>query len=336
MAAPAGRAAGAQGSPHERARMTAGARRPSFLKLSMRIGRGLRLRIVERPGLSLKAGELAELCAELQRVARAVVPDGELEYGVLGGDRERLNNAVVTLVYDTTTQAPIAFNALALMDVSLAGRSIEMLHLGLVMVDPSLRGRGLSELLYGLTCVLLFLRGQCRPIRLSNVTQVPAVFGMVAEIFDQVFPTPTQTADPSFAHRTLARQIMARHRHVFGVGPEAVFDEHRSVILDSYTGGSDDLKKSFADAPKHRKDAYNAMCARELDYGRGDDFLQIGQINMDAAARYLSKIATPQSMPWLAGQLLLFAVQSAVLPILHWFADDQPWGMLRPWRTTRS
>jgi hypothetical protein len=191
-------------------------------------------------------------------------------------------------------------------------------------------------LLYGLTCVLLFLRCQCRPMRLSNVTQVPAVFGMVAETFDQVFPRPGVSVNPSFAHRTLARQILARHRHVFGVGPEAVFDEERSVIQNAYTGGSDDLKKTFEAAPKHRKDDYNAMCAQELDYARGDDFLQIGQINMAAAARYISRIVKPHSAPWLAAQLALIAVQSALLPVIHWFADDQPWGALRPWRNVRS
>jgi hypothetical protein len=302
---------------------------PRYLKLSMSVGRGLRLRIVERPALSLSPPALETLCADLRQVARAVLPGTDLAYGVMGGDRERLENSIITVVYEKSTQAPVAFNALALMDVNLAGRQTQVLHLGLVMVDPALRSRGLSELLYGLTCVLLFLRRQCRPMRLSNVTQVPAVFGMVAETFDQVFPTPERAVDPDFAHRTLARQIMARHRHVFGVGPEAVFDEDRSVILNSYTGGSDGLKKTFAEAPKHRKEAYNAMSARELDYGRGDDFLQIGQINMEAAGRYLSHIAQPHSAPWLAGRLVIFAIHSAILPIIHWFTDNQPWGALR-------
>ena len=310
-------------------------RRQRYLKLTMPVGRGLRLRIVERPRLSLSEEARDALCADLRHVARAVLPDGELHYGVLGGDPERLANSVITVVYDKRTKAPVAFNALALMDVNLAGRPIEMLHLGLVMVDPALRGRGLSELLYGLTCVLLFLRRQCRPIRLSNVTQVPAVFGMVAETFDSVFPTPEHNAGPDFAHRMLARQIMARHRHVFGVGSDAVFDEDHSLILNSYTGGSDDLKKTFDEAPKHRKDTYNAYCRQTLDYVRGDDVLQIGQINMNAAGRYLSRIARPGSAPWLAGSLLLFAVQSAILPIVYWLDDDQPWGRLRPWKTER-
>ena len=295
----------------------------------MGVGGGLRLKIVERPGACLSKRELTDLVADLHAVADTVLPGGELTYGVLGGEPERLERSVVTVVYDRRVGRPVAFNALSILDVTLAGRPVEVLHLGLVMIDPTLRGRGLSDLLYGLTCVLLFLRRQGRALHLSNVTQVPAVFGMVAETFDGVFPTPERRRSPSFAHRILARQIMARHRHVFGVGDDACFDEERSLILNAYTGGSDNLKKTFESAPKHRKDAYNAFCAEALDYGRGDDVLQIGQINMTAALRYLSKVAEPQSAPWLAGRMVIFALQSAVLPAAQWFAADQPWGTLR-------
>ena len=305
---------------------------PRPLSLTMRVGRGLKLRIVERPGLSLPPDAQERLLCDLRRVAASTLGGEALGYGVLSGSPERLANAVVTVVYDTRSGAPVAFNALALMQVELGGQSFEMLHLGLVMVDPAHRNRGLSDLLYGLTCVLLFLRRQCRAMHLSNVTQVPAVFGMVAQTFDQVFPNPEHASDPSFAHRTLARQILARHRHVFGVGRDATFDEERSIIRNAYTGGSDNLKKTFASASKHRKGDYNAMCERELDYRRGDDFLQIGQINMAAAARYVSRIIRPHSAPWLAAQLALMAVQSALLPVIHWFADEQAWGSLRPWR----
>lgn len=296
----------------------------------MGLGPRLRLRIVERPGLSLTADALETLLEDIRSIARTTLPEEELQYGVLGGERERIENVVVTVLYDSATSAPLAFNALAPMDVTLAGRPTEVLHLGLVMVVPEARGRGLTDLLYGLTCFLLFLRQRCRPLRMSNVTQVPAVFGMVSEVFDDVFPAPGRLADPSFTHRTLARQIMARHRHVFGVGDEARFDEARSIILDSYTGGSDSLKKTFASAPKHRRAIYNDICETELDYDRGDDFLQLGQINIRALRHYLSRVATPQTAPWLAGQFALFAVQSALLPALHWFADDRPFGILRP------
>ena len=86
------------------------------------------------------------------------------------------------------------------MDVTLHGRDAEVVHLGLVMVDPSLRSSGLSWVLYGLTCLVLFVRRQLRPLWLSNVTQVPAIVGMVSETFSDVFPAPDPQAHCSFEH----------------------------------------------------------------------------------------------------------------------------------------
>ncbi|HEY8615482.1 hypothetical protein [Phenylobacterium sp.] len=301
-----------------------------MLDVRMAVGRGLATRIVERPGRTLPPAEASALMADLRAVAAATLPAGELDYGVLGGDPARLQDTVVTVVYERRTRRPIAFNVLTLMDAELRGQPLEVLHLGLVMVDPTVRSRGLSATLYGLTCMLLFLERQGRPLWLSSVTQVPAVVGMVAETFSDVFPAGG--ARRSFDHLLLARQIMARHRHVFGVGAEAGFDEQRFVITDAYTGGSDALKKSFEAAPKHRRGQFNDFCARELDYGRGDDVLQIGRIDMQAAARYAARVAPPATGLGLAAMAGLSLVRTAVLPVVHWLADDQPYGILRPWR----
>jgi GNAT superfamily N-acetyltransferase len=310
----------------------------AMLDLTLPAGQGLTLRIIERPDLALGPRALAQVLADLRSVAERVLPRGDLRYGVLSGDREALETTIITLVHEARTGRPVAFNVLVLMDADLAGRAIEILHLGLVMVDPAFRGRGLSERLYGSTCLALFLRRLGRPLRLSSVTQVPAVVGMVAEIFDDVFPTPQWPTDPSFAHRFLARQIMARHRKAFGVGDDAWFDEDRSIIRNAYTGGSDDLKKTFEAAPKHRDRAFNAFCADSLDYGRGDDFLQIGEINARTAGRWLDRITRPASVPWLAGHLALFALRRAVLPPIRWLDEIrhwQHWGALHPWKQVR-
>ena len=111
------------------------------------------------------------------------------------------------------------------MDVELDGEPEQVTHLGLVMVDPDAQGQGLSWVLYGLTTLVLFARDGLRPKWISNVTQVPAVVGMVCETFSDVFPSPHPDARQSFAHLQLARGIMRDHRAVFGVGDEAGFDE---------------------------------------------------------------------------------------------------------------
>jgi hypothetical protein len=267
------------------------------------------------------------LIADLQRIVRAATPAGSLDYGVASGDRARLDDAIVTVVYDRSS-TPIAFNALTLLDCELRGRPIEVLHLGLVMVDPAHRAGGLSGVLYGLTAFLLFARRRLRPLWVSNVTQVPAVFGMVSESFDNVFPTAAG-ARQSYDHLHLARQIMERHRRVFGVGADAEHDETRGIIRNAYTGGSDNLKKPFDVATKHRSDVHNEACRIALDYDRGDDFLQLGQVTLGAARRFFTRSSPNVSPVAFALTFTLLALESLVAPVIQWFAADTPMGDLR-------
>jgi GNAT superfamily N-acetyltransferase len=307
-----------------------GALSQSTIDLTLRTHPGLTTRIVESPGLSLSQAELDELVAQLRAVAGRTLPNDSLRYGVFSGERDPMARAIVTLICEETTGRPIAFNALSVIDVELDGEPTRVTHLGLVMVDPDAQGQGLSWVLYGLTALVLFARDGLRPKWISSVTQVPAVVGMVSETFSDVFPSPNGATRQSFAHLQLARGIMQRHRAAFGVGPEAGFDEARFVISDAYTGGSDALKKSFAAASKHRDEATNAFCERELDYSRGDDVLQIGRIDLAGARRYLLREVPHGSLPALLVAAAVLALQRLVLPVVYWLDDTRPFGILQP------
>jgi hypothetical protein len=300
------------------------------IDLTLRTGARQLTRIIESPGLSLPRDELDRLVAQLRVVASRTLPAESLTYGVFSGEPERLKRAIITLICDEETGQPIAFNALSAMDVALDGEPVVVTHLGLVMVDPDVRGQGLSWVLYGLTALVLFARDGLRPKWISNVTQVPAVVGMVSDTFSDVYPSPLPGSRQSFAHLQLARGTMARHRTVFGVGDEAGFDETRFVITDAYTGGSDALKKTFEVAPKHRNAIYNEFCARELDYARGDDVLQIGRIDLAGARRYLLREVPSGSLPALLATSAVLALQRLVLPLIHWLDDSRAFGTLRP------
>jgi hypothetical protein len=304
--------------------------RQPTIDLTIRTHAGLITRIVEAPGVTLSESELDELLSQLRVVAARTLPEESLTYGIFSGDRERLSRVVVTLIAEEATERPIAFNALSMMDVELDGEPVEVTHLGLVMVDPDERGQGLSWVLYGLTALVLFVRDGLRLKWISNVTQVPSVVGMVSQTFSDVFPSPHPDSRQSFAHLQLARGIMSRHRAVFGVGEEAGFDEARFVITNAYTGGSDALKKTFEAAPKHRDEQYNAFCERELDYARGDDFLQLGRIDLAGARRYLLSEVPPGSLPALLATGAALTLQRLVLPAVHWMDDTRPFGILRP------
>lgn len=298
--------------------------------VSMHTGSGFHTRIVERPGLWMSETELGQLSADMRQVASRTLSAGSLTYGVFSGERSRLENSIITIVYQRPDRKPVAFNALALMDLSLASKPHEVMHLGLVMVDPEVRSRGLSWILYGLTCFLMFLRNQLRPLWVSNVTQVPAIVGMVSESFSGVFPSPQEGARRSLAQLILARQIMSNHRHVFGVGADAQFDEDRFVITNAYTGGSDALKKSFDVAAKHRDESYNEFCRNQLDYERGDDVIQLGQMNMKAAHAYLTGAVPRGSLAALSLAGVIVVLQRLILPVVHWSDSTRQWNLLRP------
>jgi hypothetical protein len=301
------------------------------LDLNFRTGEGFRARIVERPAEWMEPEAVDRLLGDMQIVAARILPSGSLDYGVFKADRQQLRRAILTIVYSEESGQPIAFNALTIMDVAMHGRPAAVTHLGLVMVDPAIRGQGLSWILYGLTCLILFVRNQFRPIWLSNVTQVPAVVGLVSEIFSDVFPTPDANARRSFDHLLVARQIMARHREDFGVGPEAEFDEDSFVIANAYSNGSDALKKTFDSAPKHRDPRFGAFCQSALDYQRGDDLLQIARIDLTASRRYLFDSVPRGSLLRVLGTLCFLVLRRFALPVVYWFSADRAWGLLRPW-----
>ncbi|NML07407.1 hypothetical protein [Sphingomonas sp. G-3-2-10] len=303
-----------------------------FLNLSVRLSSAHEAHLYERPGRWMPATEQAALTAALREVAERSLPGGQLDYGVFLAGSGALDRTVIMLIRERQTGRPVAFNALAVLDVTHRGRAETVTHLGLVLIDPETRGKGFSWALYGMTTLLLFVRNQLRPFWISSVTQVPAVVGLVCEGFSNVFPSPAAGAVRRFDHLALARQIMQRHRAAFGVSDDVRFDETRFVIEDAYRGGSDHLKKRFDAAPKHREAIYNEFCEATLDYDRGDDVLQIGEMNLAAARRYLLQDVPRHSLPAMLGAALFLLVQRAVLPAIYWLSPGRRWGRLRPWR----
>ena len=301
-----------------------------YLDLEFATADDVGVRIVERPGRWMTPADCAAMVDELGSIVRRALGGRDLGYGVFTGQKESLDQTVITLVYDGASGSPVAFNALSLLRVALRGRDVDVIHLGLAMVDPAFRGRGLSTVLYGLTCMLLLFRNQLRPIWMTNVSQVPSVIGLVTETFSNVFPSPDPRQRRSYDHLMIARSIMKHHRKVFGVSEEAAFDEQRFVVTNAYTGGSDHLKKSFAEAPQHRIGAYNQMCRQALDYDVGDDFLQVGQIDLPAARNFLLGHMPRAWLQSLVLPLAFLLASASLLPVLHWLSPRQPMGDVRP------
>jgi hypothetical protein len=183
------------------------------------------------------------------------------------------------------------------------------------MVDPAFQAQGHTWVVVGLPCLLVFLRSGMSPVWITSVTQVPASVGKVAEAFADVYPSPSGKLRRSFAHLTIARQVMERHREAFGVGPQAQFDEDNFIIRDAYTSGSEALRKTYEGTTKHRDDVVNEMCRDRLDYLRGDDFLQIGAINFACACDYLLRTVPRDSLPSLLYRVMFVLSEGAAAAV---------------------
>lgn len=299
------------------------------LHIRFRASRDHVVELVERPAAWLAEVEVERLIADCAQVVRACLNGQDLDYGLFGPDRAPWERSIITIVRRADDGRPVAFNAMPLLPVVRGGQRDQLLHLGLVMVDPTERGEGLSWVLYGFTCFALFVRRGLRPLWISSVTQVPAVVGLVAETFADVYPGQDGTVQ-SFAHRHLTHQIMAHERQAFGVGDDAGFDADTQVITDAYTGGSDNLKKTFQLAAKHRDPRYNAYCEAALDYARGDDVLQIGKLDLTTARRYATRMVPRGALPALIVQGLFVALAAVVAPTLQWLDPAKHYGRLRP------
>ena len=274
-------------------------------EVRVRLRADIEATIYDRPGLWMDDARLAHLQDDIQCVARAAVP-GDLRYGVLLRERRPFENRLVVVGRRVDSGEVVGFNALPWLNVKVGGRSVTVMHMGLLIIHPAHQRQGLQGLLYGLGAFNAYHRSKERPLWISNVTEVPAVFGAICDQLREPYPHYARRGPPDPAYRALAAAIVAQHRHEFGVGPEAGFDEERFVITGSYTGGSDALKKVFESAPRHRVEACNEYCRAQLDYGRGDDFLQIARMDATVITNWLTRRIPSQLRPALARQMKLW------------------------------
>ena len=89
--------------------------------------------------------------------------------------------------------------------------------------------------------------------------------------------------------------------------------------------------KDWDTAPKHRDAAYNDFCMQALNYGRGDDVLQLGRMDMAAMRTYLHRSVPRSALLSLSVAGAVVALSRVILPVTHWADASKTWRGLRPW-----
>ncbi len=238
-------------------------------------------------------------------------------YGPLIPGRENLKTKLITIAYSKKTGEPAAFSAQTYIDLQNGPKPLRVTHLGLVYVAPQFQSCGVTSILYVLPNALNFLASGFRSLWISSVSQVPAVVGLVAENYASVFPCPQKRSQQTAEHFLIAREIMKSHRSVFGVGEDAEFDETTHIIRNAYTGGSDELKKTFVESPKHRNATVNEFCQTKLNYDRGDDVLQLGKLNFDVFFDFIVKKTACTGMTKQILSAVFNSIRLALVPIFR-------------------
>ncbi|MAF90291.1 MAG: hypothetical protein CL674_03385 [Bdellovibrionaceae bacterium] len=293
-------------------------------KVRLSISCDLDFLIYECPGLWASDAELKELTDMLLEVAKAGQDGKEMpEYGCLLGDREDLKTRVISIAIDKNEKRAVGFSAQSYVDIVSGNFKERLLHLGLIFVDPSYQGKSVSYLLAMFPNILISIKSGFRDCWVSNVTQVPAVYGLVASNYFYTYPGTSRKFEQGFYHRYLATQLYKNHKSVFGVGEEAEWNSEMQIIENSYTGGADHLKKSFAAAPKHRNPVVNEICEEHLDYERGDDFVQIGKLSPSTFIQLFKSKKSRQTRLQMSINILIFSLAAMILPVLRWFIPNQ-------------
>lgn len=293
---------------------------PTKLHYELKMPDKLKLVIWDRPGLWCSDDQIKGIVKDLRFVISKSTDKNIPEYGVLLGEREDMKTRLILIIYQNDES--MAFSAQSHIDFRIGLKNIHVIHLGLAYVDKNVRGGGLASMAYVLPNLLLLLKSGFRSHWISNVTQVPSIFGQVEDFYTNVYPNTTKKPQ-TFEHFLIAGHIMKNHRSVFGVGDDCIYDAHHQIIRNAYTGGSDNLKKTFEECTKSRNPKVNDFMMTRLDYGRGDDVIQLGILDYKLLFKFVGAKGVNSSLMFIAFKIVLLFFSICLVPVSRWLIDEE-------------
>jgi hypothetical protein len=138
-------------------------------------------------------------------------------------------------------------------------------------------------LIYFWPLVYILTLRSFRPFWITSVSMEPSIIGAVSDNFGDVFPHYLDHTRPTKLQHMVAEVMFKQYGHEFGMGPSAVLDNRNFVIRGSCCGPSDALRVDYPHSARYIMPACNKFCEDILDYKRGDELLQVGQVSVQAS-----------------------------------------------------
>jgi len=243
-----------------------------------------RIEFYNRPGLTRSERECEALISDLRGVGKQCFSELPA-YQCLSGTPRDLTNKVITVARDADGRIG-GFCSAALLPVYGLG---EVFHLGLTCVSPAARGHGLTHRLTSRNLTQYILKH--RPFGktwISNVACVLSSLGNVAMYFEDVYPSPLGTGQPSKNHVQIAKAINLHYRNDVYISDQASLDLERFVFRASVKNTV--FQKSESDVRYyHRFDWMNHYYKHLMQFEHGDEVLQIGYVTLLTALKHKLK-----------------------------------------------
>lgn len=289
--------------------------RPKTLYYELNLSETSQLKIWDRPGKWCTENEIRKIVEDLRTIVKSSQEKNIPEYGVLLGEKEDLQGRLISIFYQDNV--PVGFSAQAHFDLTIGLKHVHVIHLGLLFIDKKVRGEGLSGILYAFPNLLVLLKSGLRSHWISNVTQVPAVFGLVEDFYSNAFPN-SKGQEQTFEHYCIGNHIISTHKRWFGVGEDSEYDSEEQIIKNSYTGGSDHLKKTYEETAKYRNPVVNELLKEKLDYYRGDDYLQLAILDYKLIFKYLGSKEIKSKYGSVFLNFFFILATSLLVPLFRW------------------
>ncbi|MFT3858830.1 MAG: hypothetical protein QM742_15490 [Aquabacterium sp.] len=241
-------------------------------KLSF-VFRGKRIEIFKGPSRWMTPLQIEALQARLRAIASARFGE-EPRYSYFT-DPDCFGNKLVVICSDSATHADHCFCAMSLLGRH-DGRPV--IHLGSVF--SASENNGYLNYLY--TFGLLFLAwryGILRKLHITSLTHAPKIFGIVADGFENVYPGVNPSQKPTQTHLALKDRLIDEYIKKDFKLPEVTCGEN--FLIPSLRRTHDGIllfPDSAETAPRYRNEAVNRRVLSLVDFQRGDDILQIGEL----------------------------------------------------------